>query len=84
MVLAVLLPVPAWRRQASMAAINGLVRDVPGAIVLEAELVLRNIETGVEKCAFSNAIGLYVILNIHPGSYTLNAGKKGALLRASV
>ena len=79
--LAILIPVPAWP-QASTAAINGLVRDASGAVVPDAELVLHNAETGVEMRTSSNAAGLYVILNIQPGSYTLTAAKSGFTARS--
>lgn len=63
--------------QVSTAAVNGTIRDTSGALVPEAEIILRNVNTNVEIRTVSNAAGLYVILNVTPGSYTLQVGKAG-------
>ncbi len=63
--------------QVSTAALNGTVTDSTGAVVPEASLLLRNTETGVETRTTTNAQGVYAILNILPGKYTLEAGKPG-------
>ena len=41
------------------------------------DLTLTNLATGVERRAVSNAAGNYVLLNIPPGSYLLQAAKTG-------
>src|SRR6478672_11074231 len=61
--------------QVSTATINGMVHDASGAAIPDAEVVLRNIATGVETRTQSNASGVYVVLNILPGDYTLSARK---------
>jgi len=63
--------------QVSTAALNGTVTDSTGAVIPEAALVLRNTQTGVETRTTTNAQGVYVILNILPGKYTLEAAKQG-------
>ncbi len=68
------LPVSA---QVSTATINGMVHDASGAAIPDAEVVLHNIATGVETRTQSNASGVYVVLNILPGDYTLSARKPG-------
>jgi hypothetical protein len=68
------LPVQA---QVSTASINGTVRDSLSAVIPQAELILRNLETGVERHTVSNSVGNYVFLNISPGRYTLRADAKG-------
>ncbi|MFN7934739.1 MAG: TonB-dependent receptor [Bryobacteraceae bacterium] len=75
-VAGVLLPT-ATNAQVSTAALNGTVTDSTGAIVPEAALILRNTQTGVETRTTTNAQGVYVILNILPGKYVLEAGKQG-------
>src|SRR5262245_40441538 len=63
--------------QLSTASVNGTVRDASGSVVPEAAVVLRNVDTGVERHAVSNLAGNYVFVNIPPGSYTLEAGRFG-------
>jgi hypothetical protein len=45
---------------------------IPGATI-----VLRSVETSVEHSSVSNSAGDYVILNITPGRYTIQANAKG-------
>jgi hypothetical protein len=63
--------------QVSTASVNGVVRDPQGAVIPGAEIVLRSVETSVEHASVSNNAGNYVILNITPGRYTIQAGAKG-------
>ena len=67
-------PCPA---QVSAASINGTARDASGAVVPSSTVLLRNTETGVETRTTTNEQGVYVILHILPGSYTLEASKEG-------
>ena len=63
--------------QISNASINGTVRDATGAGVPETAILLRNTATGVETRTITNDQGIYIILNILPGNYTLEASKSG-------
>ena len=63
--------------QVSTATIHGTVRDSGGGLIPEAAILLRNPETGIERRTVSNDAGSYVLLNIQPGTYTLEAGKSG-------
>ncbi|WP_321471193.1 carboxypeptidase regulatory-like domain-containing protein [uncultured Paludibaculum sp.] len=63
--------------QQSAAALNGIVRDTAGSVVPDAQLVLANVDTGVERRTVSNATGNYVFLNIPPGAYTLQTETTG-------
>ena len=65
------------RSQTSSASINGTLRDSSGAVMPDAEIVLKNLDTGVERRTLSNGVGNYVLLNIPPGSYSLQASKAG-------
>jgi outer membrane receptor protein involved in Fe transport len=67
---------PAWG-QLSTATINGTIADSSGAVVPGATIKLANVETGVERTAQSNSVGAYAILNIQPGTYTLEATSDG-------
>jgi hypothetical protein len=63
--------------QVSTASVNGVVRDPQGAVIPGATIVLRSVETSVEHPSVSNGAGNYVILNITPGRYTIQASAKG-------
>jgi hypothetical protein len=63
--------------QISNASINGTARDSTGAFVPETAILLRNTATGIETRTVTNDQGIYVILNILPGNYTLEASKAG-------
>ena len=63
--------------QVSTASINGVVRDPQGAVIPGASIVLHSVETAVEHPSVSNSAGNYVILNITPGRYTIQASAKG-------
>lgn len=63
--------------QLSTASINGAVRDPSGAVVPNATVVLRSVDTSVDRTSTSNGSGEYAFLNITPGSYTLEASAPG-------
>src|SRR3982074_2778627 len=59
--------------QLSSASINGSVHDGTGAIIVNASVTLRNLDTSVETKAASNGSGTYGIVSITPGRYTIEA-----------
>jgi len=63
--------------QLSTASLNGVVRDGTGAVVANASVVLRNVDTAVENRTVSNGAGAYVLVSITPGRYTLAATAPG-------
>ncbi|MFC5861873.1 carboxypeptidase regulatory-like domain-containing protein [Acidicapsa dinghuensis] len=71
-----LLAVPSFA-QLSTASVNGVVRDPKGAVVPGATVVLHNVDTSVDHTSVTNGSGEYVLLNITPGKYTLQASAKG-------
>lgn len=71
-----LIAAPAFA-QVSAASINGTARDTTGAIIPEATVLLRNTATGVETRTTTNEQGVYVLLHINPGNYTIEASKEG-------
>ena len=68
---------PSADAQISTASINGTVRDVSGAVIVDAELVLGNVGTGIEAATRTNSVGLYRFANLQPGPYTLSASNPG-------
>ena len=65
------------RAQLSTASVNGTVRDSSGSTIPDATVVLRNVNTAVERTTASNTAGNFYVLNIPPGKYTLTASKTG-------
>ena len=63
--------------QLSSASVTGLVRDSSGSVVPNCKLVLKNVETSVERIAESNSAGNYLFLGITPGNYTIEASAPG-------
>jgi hypothetical protein len=67
---------PAIHAQAT-ATINGTVRDAMGAVIPDATVVLHSNDTNLDRTVVTNNVGLYVIQQIHPGSYSLKVSKNG-------
>lgn len=63
--------------QVSTATILGTITDPAGAVVPEAEILLVNLETGIETRSKSNATGNYRIQNIQVGRYRLAVSAAG-------
>jgi Carboxypeptidase regulatory-like domain/TonB dependent receptor len=63
--------------QGATGAINGTIVDSSGAVVPQARVVLHNVATGTELNTTTNGVGLYVLLSILPGRYTLQFSKEG-------
>src|SRR5271165_5066229 len=62
--------------QVHTGGIAGVVRDKAGAVVPNATVTAKNLETGAERTVQSNAEGSYNILALSPGSYevTITSG----------
>jgi hypothetical protein len=63
--------------QLSTASISGGARDSSGAVLANATIVLRSVDTSIERTSVTNGSGEYVFLNITPGRYTLEARAAG-------
>ena len=74
--LFVLVVIPGFG-QLSTASLNGVVRDPSGAVIANANVVLRNVDTAVEKTTVSNSSGDYLFTSITPGRYTIEASATG-------
>src|SRR6266849_9690463 len=73
---AAMAPRPVWA-QLSTGSINGTVRDSSGSTIPETKVVLRNVDTAVERTTATNVAGAYVFLNVAPGVYTLEVTRAG-------
>src|SRR5262245_54618503 len=78
MTVALLLAaVPASWAQTATATIVGTVVDPQGAVVPNASVVARNVETGIERTTKSTSEGLYRFANLSPGVYDVSIEAQG-------
>lgn len=63
--------------QSPNATISGLVLDSSGAAIAEADVVVVNDATGVQYTTKTNGEGIYVLSELPPGTYRLQASKVG-------
>ena len=63
--------------QVSTASLNGVVKDPSGAAIPNATVKLHNLDTNLEHITSSNNSGVYAIVNILPGRYSLEATAAG-------
>ena len=63
--------------QTSNAQLSGLVTDTSGAVIAGAEVKAVNVATNVPYSAVSNGSGIYVLLELLPGPYTISATAPG-------
>jgi len=63
--------------QAISGDITGVVTDVNNAVVVKADIVVKNEATGAEFTATTNAEGEFRVVNLPPGKYTISAVAQG-------
>ena len=63
--------------QTGNATLTGTVQDDSGAVVPGAHVTVTNTATGVNKEAITTGAGLYVLLDLIPGTYTVEATASG-------
>jgi len=63
--------------QSDRATITGTVTDASGAVVPGVQVTATNVATNVQTHANTNNLGLYTILNLPIGSYTVSFQKDG-------
>ncbi|HEX3683234.1 MAG TPA: carboxypeptidase regulatory-like domain-containing protein [Bryobacteraceae bacterium] len=63
--------------QGNRATVTGTVTDTSGAVVAGVNVTVTNVSTGETSHAVTNNDGLYSILNLFPGKYSLNFLKTG-------
>lgn len=63
--------------QTESARISGVVTDLSGAVVVDAEVMLTNVEQGTTTTAVTNHSGVYVLPSVRPGQYRMGARKTG-------
>jgi hypothetical protein len=65
------------RAQANRATVTGTVRDSTGAAIPGTEVRAKSLATNVATSTETNAAGIYSILNLFPGTYSLEFKKSG-------
>jgi hypothetical protein len=63
--------------QRATAAVAGSITDASESAVPGASVVARNLDTGVERTAESNALGFYVVVALPAGPYSITVSKAG-------
>lgn len=63
--------------QGYRAQIRGLITDDSGAVMPGAEVILSNVNTGVNVTRQSDSAGLYVFDNVDPGTYRVSVSMSG-------
>jgi len=63
--------------QTESARISGVVTDPSGAVVVDAEIVLTNVDQGTSATVVTNHAGIYVLPSVKPGQYRITARKPG-------
>lgn len=63
--------------QSDLTSISGFVRDASGAVVPNANVTLKNENTGQERRAKTNESGYYIFTNIPSATYSVSGESKG-------
>jgi hypothetical protein len=63
--------------QATTGAITGAVTDTSGAVIPHADVVATEVTKGITFRGRSDEVGNYIILNVTPGTYKVNASAPG-------
>ena len=72
------IPVPAaLRAQVAGGTLFGTISDPTSRAVPQAQIVTKNVATGVERTATTNADGFYTIVNLLPGEYQITISAAG-------
>jgi hypothetical protein len=72
-----LILVPLGFAQSELATVFGRVTDQSGAVVSQAAVEIRNVETNAVASTTTNSDGLYSVPALHPGHYVIFVSKPG-------
>src|SRR5215471_2556702 len=59
------------------SSIQGTVVDSSSAVMPGVQVTVKNLDTGVTRQVETSDVGLYVVLNLGPGNYSVTAAKEG-------
>ena len=57
--------------------IQGVVTDSTGAVIPGAQIVVKNLDTGVEHKTTTNEVGFYMVQALNPGRYSVTCSSEG-------
>ncbi len=77
LLVAALLAAISGFSQSDRGTVTGTVVDQAGALVPGAEVILSNIETGLEQRTQTTATGNFTLVQVPAGLYSLSVGKEG-------
>jgi hypothetical protein len=77
LVLATLLFTIILSAQSDLGTITGLVKDPSGAMIPNANVLIRNEATGIERQTISSDTGYYIFINLPPAIYTIAVDATG-------
>src|SRR6266699_809842 len=63
--------------QTEKASISGRITDQSNAMVLDAEVEIRNTDTGIVASSKTNDQGVYAFPSLAPGNYVMSVNKQG-------
>ncbi|MGH9355102.1 MAG: carboxypeptidase regulatory-like domain-containing protein, partial [Terriglobia bacterium] len=75
--LGLTLSLPQARAQVAGATMTGTVSDISGAVIPNAQVLIKNVATGHQRPATTDAAGLYAVPNLLPGSYQVTVTAPG-------
>jgi len=67
----------AFGQGAGTAGITGTVEDQGGLVIPDAKVVIKNVETGLERTLSTNEQGFYAAPLLQPGTYEIRVSKAG-------
>ena len=68
---------PMAQAQADLGSISGVVTDVTGAVIPNAEVKLTNVATGAVRVSVTNSKGEYAISQLLPAEYSVSFSSPG-------
>ena len=77
-----LLNVPAASAQVDRATLTGIVKDPSDAVIAKAQVTVTSLATGVVTKVTTNDNGTYLVLNMLPGEYLVQAESRVPAVRA--
>src|SRR6266478_615944 len=63
--------------QGDLAAVTGRVFDPNNAVIVEATVIARNVDKGIETTVQTNEEGIYRFVDLSPGNYEFSVSKRG-------
>src|SRR2546423_443460 len=63
--------------QITAATISGTIKDVTGGVLPGADVVAKNLETGLSRSTVSNGDGAFTLAGLAPGKYEVRVGLPG-------